>query len=202
MFLSRSLRRPLGQRARWKSSSHAPKVDVAAILAEPTWSVQSLLPDANDATARPEVSPSQLRHLLRLSALPEPANEAEETELLKTLQSQIHFVKEIQKVDTTGVKPLSAIRDETWEAQEENTIHMDDLEEAFAKEQKIGRNGRIKRDKSQAPRTSPAEQWDPLAHASGKIGRYFVVRTPKDREEKVSLRPPILEILNGPRDKR
>jgi len=159
------------------------------MLSEPTWSVQSLIPDPSDASTGPQVSPSQLRHLLRLSALPEPSNEAEEKELLKTLQSQIHFVKEIQKVDTSGVKPLSAIRDETREAQEENTVHMDDLKEAFAKEQNVGRNGRIKRDKTQAPRTTPAEQWDPLAHTSEKIGRYFVVRTGEDRKPKLSPRP-------------
>lgn len=101
--------------------------------------------------------------------------------MLKTLHSQLHFVREIQKVDTKGIVPLQAIRDETSEAIEESTIHMDDLQEAFAKEKRVGRNGRIKREKNLSPEPTLEEAWNPLDYATERVGKYFVVRKGRDR---------------------
>lgn len=154
--------------------------DISKLLSKPFWSVRSLLPPASEGAEYAEkVSLEQLSHLLRLSALPQPANEAEQKELLETLQSQIHFVKEIQKVDTTNVVPLAAIRDETPEAIAESRLRVKNLKDAFAQEKPVGRNGRIQRQKASAPETSATEQWNPLEMASQTAGRYFVVQKKK-----------------------
>lgn len=122
---------------------------IASLLEKPTWSVASLMPPAG--LAKSEVTREKLHHLLRLSALPPPANEEEEASMLETLAQQIHFVKEIQKVDTTGVEPLVAIRDETTEAAQERQITKESLAEFIALEEKRGRNGRIRRRRDVEP---------------------------------------------------
>lgn len=99
--------------------------------------------------------------------------------MLKTLSSQLHFVKEIQSVDTSGVEPLRSIRDETREAEKEVEITMGDLKEAFAKEERVGRTGRLRRRKDLPVDTDGAEDWDVLGHASRRVGRYFVVESGK-----------------------
>ncbi|EXJ78432.1 hypothetical protein A1O1_08832 [Capronia coronata CBS 617.96] len=101
--------------------------------------------DSSDAES--EVTPSKLQHLLRLSALPPPKSAQEQTEMLRTLQQQLHFVKEIQKVDTTGVTPLVALRDETQEARQERGFTLDSLQEYLRMEEKVGVNGTIRRRK-------------------------------------------------------
>src|SRR6266516_5495727 len=69
-------------------------INVDKLLSKPSWSVRSLLPDSQ-TTSSPEVTPKQLHHLLRLSALPQPSSSEEETKMLQTLSSQLHFVMEI-----------------------------------------------------------------------------------------------------------
>ena len=156
-----------------------PSPEIAALLEEPTWSLKSLLPTTTGASQE-AVTPKQLHHLLRLSALPPPTDEKEEAQMLQTLQSQIHFVKEIQKVDTTGVEPLRAIREETAEAIEEQTIKLSDLKEYLDAEVVVGRNGRIKRTAAADPEARAAEDWDPFSMSDGKrMGRYFYVRREK-----------------------
>ncbi|EPS33766.1 hypothetical protein PDE_08728 [Penicillium oxalicum 114-2] len=110
--------------------------DIASILAQPTWSVRSLLPKQAEKQSTATVTPQKLRHLLRLSALPQPSSHAEEQSMLQTLESQIHFVQEMQRVDTTGVEPLRSIRDESPAAVKESTLGLDQLRDAFAQEQK------------------------------------------------------------------
>jgi len=150
---------------------------VAALLKEPTWSVKSLLPKQEDHESAATVTPKELRHLLRLSALPPPKNNQEESDMLKTLQSQIHFVKEIQKVDTTDVEPLQAIRDETVEGIEEQTITPEDLKPYLDAEEVVGRNGRIRRRPIDDLASREAEDWEPFTMSPGKtIGRHFFVR--------------------------
>lgn len=157
---------------------------ITSLLETPTWSVRSLLPNA-DAITAPEdvVTKEKLHHLLRLSALPPPRNEKAETTLLETLQAQIQFVKEIQKVDTTGIEPLRAIRDETREAIEEETITLRDIQSFLDKEEKYGRNGRLRRRKDIDDHGDEnAHTWDPFgmsADRSKKHGNYFVVKRPK-----------------------
>lgn len=155
--------------------------NIDELLSKPTWSVKSLLPSATeDATT--EVTSAKLHHLLRLSALPLPGSPAEEAEMLQTLHSQLHFLKDIQDVDTTGVEPLRSIRDETKEGAEEETIGLDtpDIMEALAKEEVKGRGKRPRR------KRVPVEQerWDVLGTAGSTEqmagAKYFVVRSGKD----------------------
>ena len=168
-----------GARPQAVPANIVPSARIAAMLEKPTWSVRTLLPEAN-SSATPTVTPKQLHHLLRLSALRPPKNEQEEAKMLKTLESQIHFVREIQKVDTTGIDPLRAIRDETAEGTEEQTIKLADLQEYLDAEEVVGRNGRIKRRSKEDLEAKAAEDWDPFAMSEGKkIGKYFFVRKEK-----------------------
>ena len=176
-----------GARPQAAPSSIVPSARIATMLENPTWSVRSLLPEAN-SSATPTITSNQLHHLLRLSALPPPKNEQEETKMLKTLESQIHFVREIQKVDTTGVDPLRAIRDETAEGAEEQTIRMADLQEYLDAEEVVGRNRRIKRRPRDDPEARAAEDWNVFAMSEGKkMGKYFFVR----KEKKAQVDEPI-----------
>lgn len=116
--------------------------------------------------------------------------------MLDTLRQQIHFVKEIQKVDTTGVEPLVAIRDETEEAKSERRITKESLSEFLALEEERGKNGTIRRKKDIEPSRvvyQNAKPWqpekaddrlenpfrlsdDPKHELDKKRGQYFVVR--------------------------
>ncbi|EED15439.1 conserved hypothetical protein [Talaromyces stipitatus ATCC 10500] len=167
-------------------SSQPPKhtsKDIAALLAKPTWSVRSLLPNTHDPTIPLSITPHKLHHLLRLSALPQPADKAEETSMLRTLEAQIHFVKSIQDVDTKNVSPLRAIRDESREAIKESTISMEALKEALAKEEVVGRRKKIQRQtttlENEYPSHAESDQWDgnALGSASRTAGRFFVVQS-------------------------
>ncbi|PGH23504.1 hypothetical protein AJ80_02458 [Polytolypa hystricis UAMH7299] len=165
------------------SSSTTPATsDPASLLSKPIWSVKSLLPESTPESQSRTVTPKELGHLLRLSALPQPSSPAEEEEMLKTLESQIHFVKEIQRVDTTDVSPLRSIRDETAEAQEEGTIHLRDLEASLGQERYVGRSRRIQRTKAEKLAHPDGETWDgdALKSASKTMGRFFVVQSSKE----------------------
>ncbi|ETS79541.1 hypothetical protein PFICI_09394 [Pestalotiopsis fici W106-1] len=158
------------------------------ILAKPTWSVRSLLPPSSSnsssspavqtAEEEEEITPQTLRHLLRLSALPPPATEAEESQLLGTLRAQLHFVRSIQSIDTTGVQPLVSIRDETTAGVSEQTVGLADLEGALAAEDVVGHAKRPRRRRTRSgQQIEGVEDWDVLKGASEKVGRYFVVRS-------------------------
>ncbi|OBT69592.1 hypothetical protein VE03_00840 [Pseudogymnoascus sp. 23342-1-I1] len=150
----------------------------AEFLSKPSWSVQSLLPSASDATSTPSTTPAQLSHLLRLSALPQPKDAAEEASMIAMLESQLHFVREIQKVDTTGVEPLQAIREETEEALAERTIGLETLEDALAQEEFKGKMKRPRRRESEPKEMD--HKWEPLATANRTAGEYFVVKNGKN----------------------
>ncbi|KAF3480506.1 uncharacterized protein GIQ15_05853 [Arthroderma uncinatum] len=161
--------------------STAAPTDVSALLSKPTWSVKSLLPvSQQDRDA--SITPKQLRHLLRLAALPQPSTQVEEEDMLKTLASQIHFVKEIQQVDTTNVSPLRSIRDETGDAQKENTIDLALLKSALEREEFVGRAKRIRRKHAEKLDKPDGDTWDgdALKAASKTMGRYFVVQSGSD----------------------
>lgn len=167
---------------RASSASRSPKVDVNEILKEPTWNVESLLPKAetHDEDLQ-HINSKQLHHLLRLSALPPPKDAEEESRLLSTLASQLHFVREIQNVDTTGVEPLQSLRDETASGRKEATINLEQLKEAFAKEDFKGDYyKRIRRRQHDNESQNDTEKWDVLGHAQKKVGRYFVVEGGKE----------------------
>ncbi|EEH35187.1 transmembrane and coiled-coil domain containing protein [Paracoccidioides lutzii Pb01] len=171
-----------GSRRTRRSSSSAvvPIEDPAFIPSKPSWSVKSLLPQNTPLPQSGTVSLKQLHHLLKLSALPPPSSVEEEEEMLKTLESQIHFVREVQRIDTSGITPLRTIRDETVEAQEENTIGIKDLEESLKQEQYVGWSRRIQRTKAEKQTHPDGEVWDgdALKPASKAIGRYFVLSIP------------------------
>lgn len=101
--------------------------------------------------------------------------------MLKTLESQIHFVKEIQRADATGVVPLQSIRDESPEAIKENTIGLDKLKEALSTERVFGRRKKIQRMRTERSERPDGNAWDgnALGYASKTKGRFFVVETSK-----------------------
>ncbi|KAK5101777.1 hypothetical protein LTS08_004236 [Lithohypha guttulata] len=159
------------------------KPEIEAMLAQPSWSVRSLLPPES-STTDPRVSREQLHHLLKLSALPRPKSKAEETKMLQTLDSQIHFVKEMQKIDTTNVEPLIAIRDETAEHVDEQKITLETLRPYLEQEEKVGTNGTVRRRKP--TKMIASSGWDPFELGDGKEtrkkGKFFFVRKEKAPE--------------------
>jgi len=161
------------------------KVDIASLLSKPTWSVASLLPSQNlslsSSPPSQEITPEQLRHLLRLSALPPPASHAEEESLLISLHAHLHFVKEIQSVNTAGVEPLQSLRDETKLGEKEAEVGLEALREALQNEEVKGVKLKRIRRKRDAGIKNLAEEWDVLGTAQSTAGRFFVVEGGKDR---------------------
>ncbi|KAI4933394.1 uncharacterized protein J4E92_003060 [Alternaria infectoria] len=156
--------------------------ELEELLAKPTWSVESLLPPKTRAPDAPQITSQQLHHLLRLSALPPPETAEQEQKMLDTLAAQLHFVGKIQEVDTTGVKPLRAIRDETMAAEEEQTITLETLRDALDKEKVIGQHHkRLQRDTTPVD-AKDVEDWDVLGSAERKSGKYFVVESERPQE--------------------
>ncbi|KAI1656199.1 hypothetical protein F4813DRAFT_137858 [Daldinia decipiens] len=179
------------------SSSTSPEPEpesLAALFSKPTWSVRSLLPEPSsltntDSSTEAEITPRTLQHLLRLSALPPPTSPSEEALMLSTLTSQLHFVRAVRSVNTTGVEPLRAIRDETALGQREQTIGLEQLKDALANEDVVGHARRPRRRQQQQQGGNGGadpgvEGWDVLAGASETAGRYFVVRTGAGQVEK------------------
>lgn len=155
-------------------------------LSQPTWSIRSLLPSPSNAAAdadTPTIIPSQLRHLLRLSALLPPSDPEEVASMIATLQSQLHFVRAIRQVDTEGVEPLRSIRDETEAGLKEATIGIEQLKAALDAEEARGHCRRPRRKRDIPADISGVENWDALAMASHKAGRYFVVKSAKGVED-------------------
>lgn len=152
--------------------------EIASFLSKPSWSVSSLLPTSAQIEAEDSVTPKQLHHLLRLSALSPPSSSEEEAKMLRDLKAQLHFVKAIQAVDTTGVEPLQAIRDETVQARKENEITLESMKEALGNEEVVGRHHRrIRRRAGDVTDAKEVENWDVLGQARKKVGRYFIVES-------------------------
>ena len=97
--------------------------------------------------------------------------------MIQTLESQLHFVQAVQSVDTTGVEPLRSIRDETEAAEKESEINLESVKDILDKEEIVGVARRIQRKAGAVVNTQGAEDWDVLAQAPKKIGRYIVVKT-------------------------
>jgi Asp-tRNA(Asn)/Glu-tRNA(Gln) amidotransferase C subunit len=162
-------------------------------LSKPTWSIESLLPANEDTTAfqtEPPITPKQLRHLLRLSALPEPKDDHEEASMLKTLSSQLHFLSAVRGVDTSGVTPLRALRDETVTAEREQEITVEKLRDHLAKEQVVGEwyvRVRRRKDELVEDRVTPKD-WKPLEQAERASGKFFAVDGAKGEGEEVVIK--------------
>lgn len=110
--------------------------------------------------------------------------------MLKTLESQLHFVRAIREVDTTGVQPLIQLRDETEEGLEEITIGVEELKNALANETFVGKNKRPQQRRDAVPKLIKTEEcasdskrktWDPLQTAQETVGAYFVVRSGNEK---------------------
>lgn len=101
--------------------------------------------------------------------------------MLSTLHAQLHFVRAIQQVDTQGIKPLYAIRDETRAGLAEASIGLGTgaIREALAGEEAAGRCQRPRRRRSNEEKGAGEAGWDVLGQAQEKVGRYFVVRSGK-----------------------
>ena len=99
--------------------------------------------------------------------------------MIATLESQLHFVRAIQQVDTTGVEPLRSIRDETAAGLQEASITVERLKDALEKEETWGHCRRPRRRRDIPVDTHGSEDWDALGTASQKVGRYFVVKSGK-----------------------
>ncbi|KAM5351993.1 hypothetical protein ACJ41O_004716 [Fusarium nematophilum] len=149
----------------------------ASILENPTWSVRSLLPSSPSSAPAETITPSQLHHLLRLSALPLPPTPAAEEAMITTLQNQLQFVRAVQRVDARDVEPLRAIRDETIAAREELALGVEDLSEVLGREMRVGKLQRVRRIREKVE--PDAEKWDALSTARRTAGRYFVVESGK-----------------------
>ncbi len=180
-----------GQRIPLRSVITSPE-ELDQYFEEPCWSVEDLLiprSTSEAADSLPEVSQKTLHHLLNLSALPLPQTAAHESAMLATLRSQLHFVREVQSVDTTGIEPLSAIREETEEAVTERTIGLDTLSEDLSKETIKGRMRRPRRvtREEDGPKVKEGGNiesdggmtWQPLKTAPKTHGQYFVVEAQK-----------------------
>ena len=103
--------------------------------------------------------------------------------MLETLNNQLHFVNEIQKLDTDEVEPLRSLRDETQDGQKECEIGFNELEEALNLEETKGKHyKRIRRRQNLAANTKDAEEWDVLGHTERKVGKFFVVENIKETE--------------------
>lgn len=80
------------------------------------------------------------------------------------------------------MKPLRAIRDETAASEQEQTITLETLNGALAKEKIIGKyHKRIQRDTTPID-ASNVEDWDVLGSAQRKVGKYFVVESERPQE--------------------
>lgn len=163
--------------------------EIDNFFSAPAWNIRGLFSHCSDVSTSPDfaidVSPAKLHHLLRLSALPPPLAEAEETRMLQDLARQIHVVRQIQLVDEAGIEPLARLEDETVEAKKENQVNLETMKEELNREIWRGRwNRRVlgKQLPATGDRRSEGE-WDVLRQAQKRIGRFFVVEGDKHRPQ-------------------
>ena len=96
--------------------------------------------------------------------------------MLDTLTSQLHFLSAIRGVNTTGVTPLRALRDETRTAEREQEITVERLKEHLDKEKIVGTHyKRIRRPQQKVEDKETPKGWKPLGHAQRIDGKFFVV---------------------------
>ena len=186
LVVGRGLRAPLQPvlKLHVRSTSSKPQFDdIAKALSTPSWSVSSLLHSPTEDGEQPRITIKQLHHLLRLSALPIPSSSDDEDAMLRTLSSQLHFVQNIQNVDTEGVEPLRSVSDTTAEGMKELEIKVEDMEDALQGEELVqfANRTRWKTKGSKLVDIGPRgsleglESWKPLRLASRKDGNFFVV---------------------------
>ena len=103
---------------------------------------------------------------------------------MRDLEAQLAFVRAVRDVDTRGVEPLRAVRDETAAGARERAVGLDALRPVLAREDVVGHARRPRRRRQGADtgegegaRIKGVEDWDVLAGASETAGPYFVVRS-------------------------
>lgn len=100
--------------------------------------------------------------------------------MLGTLRAQLHFVRDVQSVDTRGVEPLRSIRDETAAGVAESTVTLDTLREALSRETAVGYRRRPRRVKGAQERgQTEEERLVEAATLERRDKRYFVVASGK-----------------------
>lgn len=106
--------------------------------------------------------------------------------MIRTLQSQLQFVRAVQGVDTTGIEPLTAVRDETSRAVAEGAITLETLRPALEREHLVGHHRRPRRNREPQQQRGVGEdgrveeeKWNILGTASKKAGKFFVVQSKK-----------------------
>ena len=111
--------------------------------------------------------------------------------MLETLRRQVHFVKQVQGVDTEGVEPLVCIRDETAEYAETNTLGLAQLK-PWLDQEAVDRNGTVR---SRKPTRTWWRTWDVfklgIDCGSGyprTQGRYFVLKRKGNRTEQAVMK--------------
>ena len=156
--LPRSILGALGRRHRSTYSPAPKRIPIAdidqSLFKTPTWSVTELLPEEG-APVDKTITRTKLNHLLRLSALPPPANAYHEEKLLTALHDHLHFVRAAQLVDTYGVSRLARIEDEV----DRKPLEWADI--LAADDDTVPDMGRI--------------EWDPMALPRRKVGGFYVV---------------------------
>jgi hypothetical protein len=100
--------------------------------------------------------------------------------MLETLDSQLHFVRQIQQLEADLVAPLKSIRDESTVADSECEIGCEELKEALENDEVSRKNPRARQGSAgNSEAIRGAKIWDVLGHAERRVGRYFVVETRK-----------------------
>lgn len=106
--------------------------------------------------------------------------------MISDLQSQLQFVRAVQEVDTEGVEPLVALRDESEEGEKQGTVGLEEMRGELEKEEVVGMRGRIVRRKGAEVKgeggvgKEGGGGLDLLSQAPRRWGRYVVVDTAKD----------------------
>lgn len=104
--------------------------------------------------------------------------------MLGTLRAQLHFVRDVQSVDTRGMEPLRSIRDETAAGVAESTVTLDTLREALSRETSVGYRRRPRRVKGAREREQTEEErLVEAATLDRRDKRYFVVASGKGVEK-------------------
>lgn len=106
--------------------------------------------------------------------------------MLRTLSDQLHFVRAVQAVDTAGVEPLRALRDETARAERERADDtLKACEEAMEKEEVVGKYHKRIRRREDLPVEKDHEEtedWRAVDLAQRKVGKFFVVDKGKRKD--------------------
>ena len=97
-------------------------------------------------------------------------------------------MRAVQAVDTSGVEPLRALRDETSEAEREVERDITTrCEEAMEKEEVLGKfykRVRRKRDLEAVDgERDVVQDWNPVENAERRVGKFFVVERKEEQNE-------------------